>query len=53
MKQYLSNIVQGYDYKNVKSFMANYSVMKAEYGNYRTVVAKQENRRERSWSLKA
>ncbi len=42
MKRYLSGIVQGYGYKNVKSFMTEYSLAKAEYGNYRTAVAKWE-----------
>ena len=31
MKQYLSNIVQGYGYKNVKEFMAEFKASKAEY----------------------
>lgn len=42
MKRYLSSIVQGYGYKNVKSFLTEYAVAKAEYGNYRTAVTKWE-----------
>lgn len=42
MKRYLSSIVQGYGYKNVKSFMAEYSAAKAEYANYRIAVSKWE-----------
>ena len=30
MKQYLSSIVQGYGYKNVKEFLAEFKVSKAE-----------------------
>ena len=43
MKQYLSSIVQGYGYKNVKEFLAEYRASKAEYGDYyRKAVAKWE-----------
>ena len=42
MKQYLSSIVQGYGYKNVKEFLAEYSASKAEYGDYQLAVAKWE-----------
>ena len=42
MKQYLSSIVQGYGYKNVKDFLAEYRVSKAEYSDYRSAVAKWE-----------
>ena len=42
MKQYLSNIVQGYGYKNLKEFLAEYKASKAEYGDYRKAVAKWE-----------
>ncbi len=34
MKQYLSSIVQGYGYKNVKEFLAEYRASKAEYTDY-------------------
>ena len=42
MKQYLSNIVQGYGYKNVKEFLAEYKASKAEYSNYQSAVARWE-----------
>lgn len=40
MKQYLSSIVQGYGYKNVKEFLAEYKASKAEYTDYQSAVAK-------------
>ena len=42
MKQYLSSIVQGYGYKNVKEFLAEFKVSKAEYADYQSTVAKWE-----------
>ena len=42
MKQYLSNIVQGYGYKNVKEFLAEFKVSKAEYADYQSAVARWE-----------
>lgn len=42
MKQYLSNIVQGYGYKNVKEFLAEYHASKAEYSDYQSAVARWE-----------
>ena len=42
MKQYLSSIVQGYGYKNVKEFLAEFKVSKAEYADYQSAVAKWE-----------
>ena len=42
MKQYISSMVQGYGYKNVKKFLAEYSASKAEYGDYQLAVAKWE-----------
>ncbi len=42
MKQYLSSIVQGYGYKNVKEFLAEYRASKAEYTDYQLVAAKWE-----------
>ena len=42
MKQYISSMVQGYGYKNVKEFLAEYSASKAEYGDYQLAVAKWE-----------
>ena len=42
MKQYLSSIVQGYDYKNVKEFLAEFKASKAEYADYQSTVAKWE-----------
>ena len=40
MKQYLSNIVQGYGYKNVKEFLVEYRASKAEYNDYQSAVAR-------------
>ena len=42
MKQYLSSIVQGYGYKNVKEFLAEFKDSKAEYADYQSTVAKWE-----------
>lgn len=42
MKQYSSSVVQGYGYKNVKEFLAEYKASKVEYGDYRKVVAEWE-----------
>lgn len=49
MKQYLSSIVQGYDYKNVKEFLteyraskAEYRASKAEYSDYQLAVSRWE-----------
>ena len=42
MKQYLSNIVKGYGYNNVKEFLAEYHASKAEYSDYQSAVAKWE-----------
>ena len=42
MKQYLSNIVQGYGYKYVKEFLAEFKASKAEYADYQSAVAKWE-----------
>ena len=42
MKQYLSSIVQGYGYKNVKEFLAEFKASKAEYVDYQSAVAKWE-----------
>ena len=42
MKQYLSSIMQGYGYKNVKEFLAEYRASKAEYSDYQSAVAKWE-----------
>lgn len=42
MKQYLSSIVQGYGYKNVKEFLAEYKASKVEYSEYQSAVAKWE-----------
>lgn len=42
MKRYLPTIVQGYGYKNVKEFLAEYRASKAEYGDYRKAVAEWE-----------
>ena len=42
MKQYLSSMVQGYGYKNVKEFLAEYKVSKAEYADYQSSVVKWE-----------
>ena len=56
MKQYLSSIVQGYGYKNVKEFMAEYKASKSEYTDYQSAVAKWEQQtgnKAESDSLKA
>ena len=56
MKQYLSNIVQGYGYKNVKEFLAEYRASKAEYNDYQSAVARwkqQTGNKAESDSLKA
>ena len=56
MKQYLSSIVQGYGYKNVKEFLAEYRVSKAEYSDYQSAVARWEQQtgnKAESGSLKA
>ena len=42
MKQYLSSIVQGYGYKNVKEFLTEYKVSKTEYADYQSSVVKWE-----------
>ena len=42
MKQYLSSMVRGYGYKNVKEFLAEYRASKAEYSDYQSAVAKWE-----------
>lgn len=42
MKQYLSSIIQGYGYKNVKEFLAEFKASKAEYTDYQSAVAKWE-----------
>lgn len=42
MKQYLSSIVQGYGYKNVKEFLIEYRASKEEYSDYQSAVAKWE-----------
>ena len=42
MKQYLSSIVQGYGYKNVKEFLAEYRASKEEYSDYQSAVVKWE-----------
>lgn len=42
MKQYLSSIVQGYGYKNVKEFLTEYRASKAEYSDCQSAVAKWE-----------
>ena len=42
MKQYLSSIVQGYGYKNVKEFLAEFKASKAEYADYQSAVAEWE-----------
>lgn len=39
MKHYLSNIVQGYGYKSVKEFMAEYTTAKLEYNSHQKAVA--------------
>ena len=56
MKQYLSSIVQGYGYKNVKEFLAEYRASKAEYSDYQSAVARWEQQtgnKAESDSLKA
>mgnify|MGYP006950595395 FL=1 len=40
MKQYLSSIVQGYGYKNVKEFLTEYKASRAEYNNYQSAIAR-------------
>ena len=42
MKQYLSSIVQGDGYKNVKEFLAEFKASKAEYADYQSAVAEWE-----------
>ncbi|MBR4027171.1 MAG: hypothetical protein IKJ01_06390, partial [Lachnospiraceae bacterium] len=42
MKQCLPRTVQGYGYQNVKEFLAEYKVAKAEYSEYQVAVAKWE-----------
>lgn len=42
MKRYLPTIVQGYGYKNMKEFLAEYKISKAEYGDYRKAVTEWE-----------
>ncbi len=42
MKQYLSSIVQGYGYKNVKELLTEFKVSKAEYADYQSSVARWE-----------
>ena len=42
MKQYLSTIVQGYGYKNVKEVLAEFKASKTEYTDYQMAVAKWE-----------
>ena len=56
MKQYLSSIVQGYGYKNVKEFLTEYRASKAEYSDYQSAVVKWEQQtgnKSESDSLKA
>lgn len=56
MKQYLSKIVQGYGYNNVKEFLAEYHASKAEYSDYHSAVARWEQQtgnKAESDSLKA
>ena len=56
MKQYLSSIVQGYGYKNVKELLAEYRASKAEYSDYQSAVARWEQQtgnKAGSGSLKA
>ena len=56
MKQYLSSIVQGYGYKNVKEFLTEYRASKAEYSDYQSAVVKWEQQtgnKAESDSLKA
>lgn len=49
MKQYLSSIVQGYGYKNVKEFMAEFKVSKAEYADYQSAVARWKQQEVQEW----
>jgi len=42
MKQYLSSIMQGYCYKNVKEFLTEYRASKAEYSDYQLAVSRWE-----------
>ena len=42
MKQYLSSIVRGYGYKNVKEFLVEFKASKAEYADYQSAVAEGE-----------
>lgn len=44
MKQYLSSIVQGYGYKNVKEFLTEYRASKAEYSDYQSAVTRWEQK---------
>lgn len=56
MKQYLSSIVQGYGYKNVKEFLTEYRASKAGYSDYQSAVVKWEQQtgnKAESDSLKA
>jgi len=56
MKQYLASIVQGYGYKNVQEFLAEFKISKAEYADYQSAVAKWEQQtgnKAESDSLKA
>ena len=56
MKQYLSSIVQGYGYKNVKEFMTEFKASKAEYADYQSAVARwkqQTGNKAESDSMKA
>ena len=54
--EYLSSIVQGYGYKNVKEFLTEYRASKAGYSDYQSAVVKWEQQTENkaeSDSLKA
>lgn len=42
MKRYLSGIVQGYGYKNVKEFLDEYAAAKKDYDGYKTAIARWE-----------
>ena len=55
MKQYLSSIVQGYGYKNVKEFLAELKASKAGYTDYQLAVAmwEQQTGKAESDSLKS
>lgn len=46
MRQYLSSIVQGYGYKNVKEFLVEFKASKAEYTYYQSAIAKWEQQTE-------